>query len=140
MAESTQKLRTALGASGHRVTGPRLAVWEVIASASHHMTADEIAAQVRMSDPTVNRSSVYRSLALFDELGLVRQSNLGSSEVGHWELSDPEVWQSHTVVIDPDRKRPDASVIDFEFSQHLGPEEYRKAVVFESIKLRKGNE
>lgn len=90
MTESTRKLITALGAAGHRVTGPRLAVWEAISSASNHMTADEIAARVGTSDPSVNRSSVYRSLALFDELGLVRQSNLGSSEVAHWELSHPD--------------------------------------------------
>ncbi len=50
------------------------------------MTAEQIAERVRRTDPTINLSSVYRSLALFSDLGLVRESNLGANEATHWEL------------------------------------------------------
>lgn len=69
------------------MTGPRLAVWGVVAGSDSHMTAEEIAEAVKDADPTVNLSSVYRSLALFSELGLVRESNLGAHEASHWELA-----------------------------------------------------
>jgi Fe2+ or Zn2+ uptake regulation protein len=90
MNRDATTLKTALGDAGHRMTGPRLAVWGVVASSHSHMTAEEIADAVREADPTVNLSSVYRSLALFSELGLVRESNLGASEAVHWELAHPD--------------------------------------------------
>ncbi len=87
MGRDATELRTALGDAGHRLTGPRLAVWEVVVRSDAHMTAEEIAEAVREADPTVNLSSVYRSLALFSDLGLVRESNLGANEASHWELA-----------------------------------------------------
>lgn len=90
MTAHAEQLQKALSDSGHRLTGPRLTVWEVITESTSHLTADEIAATVRAADPTVNLSSVYRSLALFSELGLVRESNLGAGEAIHWELAHPD--------------------------------------------------
>lgn len=90
MSHEADQLRTALDEAGHRLTGPRLAVWDVVASSESHMTAEEIAGAVRRADPSVNLSSVYRSLALFSELGLVRESHLGSNEATHWELAHPD--------------------------------------------------
>lgn len=87
MSPEARELRVALDEAGHRLTGPRLAVWDVVAGSKSHMTAEEIAAAVQDADPTVNLSSVYRSLALFSELGLVRESNLGANEATHWELA-----------------------------------------------------
>jgi Fur family ferric uptake transcriptional regulator len=81
------ELRSVLVEAGHRMTGPRLAVWDVVATSESHMTAEEIADAVKDADPTVNLSSVYRSLALFSDLGLVRESNLGANEATHWELA-----------------------------------------------------
>lgn len=83
-------LKDALGEAGHRLTGPRLAVWDAVAAGHSHLTADEIARRVRTSDPSVNLSSVYRSLALFAELGLVRESHLGADEAVHWEQAHPD--------------------------------------------------
>lgn len=90
MSEERSDLRSALVAGGHRLTGPRLAVWDVVAGSESHLTAEEIADALRDIDPTVNLSSVYRSLALFTDLGLVRESNLGSNEATHWELAHPD--------------------------------------------------
>lgn len=90
MSSGMSDIRSALVEAGHRLTGPRLAVWDVVAGSESHLTAEEIAEAVRNTDPTVNLSSVYRSLALFTDLGLVRESNLGSNEATHWELAHPD--------------------------------------------------
>lgn len=90
MGADNETLKGALDEAGHRVTGPRVAVWEVVAGTDSHLTADEIAGRVRRIDPSVNLSSVYRSLALFAELGLVRESHLGADEAVHWELAHPD--------------------------------------------------
>lgn len=78
-----------LRAGGHRVTGPRIAVWRALSRSEGHLTAEALAERVAVIDPTVNLASVYRSLALFEELDLVRQSRLGET-AGHWELAHPD--------------------------------------------------
>ncbi len=90
MSGDTTELGTTLRAVGHRLTGPRLLVWSVLEESQHHLTAEQIAAQARERDPSVNLSSVYRSLALFGELGLVRESSLGPNAASHWEIAHPD--------------------------------------------------
>lgn len=85
MADTMQRLKETLVEAGHRLTGPRVAVWEAVAGTDGHLTAEEITDRVKTADPSVNTSSVYRSLALFAELGLVRESNLGPNAPSHWE-------------------------------------------------------
>lgn len=75
---------------GNRITEPRLRVWEVLNGAHGHMTVEEIVAEVHRVDPSINTSSVYRSLALFADLDLVRESQLGSDEGARWELAHPD--------------------------------------------------
>lgn len=72
------------------MTGPRRAVWEVVSSTGEHLTAEEISERVRAIDPDVNLSSIYRSLSLFADLGLVRESSLDSSGAAHWETAHPD--------------------------------------------------
>ncbi len=79
-----------LRAQGHRVTGPRQAVWRALCEADAHLTADELADRVTAIDPSVNLASVYRSLTLFEELDLVRQSRLGGETAGRWEMAHPD--------------------------------------------------
>lgn len=75
---------------GYRLTSPRWLVWSVLRSADGHLTAEEVAASVNEADPTVNISSIYRSLALFEELDLVRESHLGIDGSARWEIAHPD--------------------------------------------------
>jgi len=80
----------ALKASGYRVTTPRQVVWATLCAADSHLAVDALAEEVRHRDHTVNRASVYRSLTLFEELGLVRQSRLGPDGASTWEIAHPD--------------------------------------------------
>ncbi len=75
---------------GHRLTEPRRLVWEVLASTDRHLTAHQIAERVHRTNPDVNVSSVYRSLGLFAELDLIRESNLGVDGASRWEPAHPD--------------------------------------------------
>lgn len=75
---------------GYRLTSPRWLVWSVLRSAEGHLTADEVTERVNEADPTVNRSSVYRSLTTFEELDLARRSHLGIDESSRWEIAHPD--------------------------------------------------
>lgn len=75
---------------GYRLTSPRWLVWSALRSANGHLTAEEITERVNNADPTINRSSVYRSLTLFEDLDLVRGSRLGIDESARWEIAHPD--------------------------------------------------
>lgn len=74
-----------LRAADYRVTRPRQLVWEVLNHGRAHLSALEIADQVRSLDPNVNTSSVYRALSLFADLHLVRESRLVDDDSVRWE-------------------------------------------------------
>ncbi len=78
-------LEEALRRRDLRVTRPRQLVWAVLHESGHHLTAAEIAAEVARRDPAVNLSSVYRTLSLFADLRLARESRLGADDASHWE-------------------------------------------------------
>ncbi|HEX6255512.1 MAG TPA: Fur family transcriptional regulator [Euzebyales bacterium] len=75
---------------GLRVTRPRRAVWHALMAADGHLTVEEVAERVAREHPGVNLASVYRSLALFSQLDLVRESRLGDEDVTRWELAHPD--------------------------------------------------
>lgn len=83
-------LATTLRAQGHRVTRPREAVWSALTAAGGHVTADEVADCVARADQRVDRASVYRSLRLFAQLGLARESRLGETDAARWEVAHPD--------------------------------------------------
>ena len=73
-----------------RVTGARVAVWNTLSAADEHLTAEAVAERVALIDPSINLASVYRSLSLFEEVGEVRQSHLGSDRTAYWEIGHPD--------------------------------------------------
>jgi Fur family ferric uptake transcriptional regulator len=75
---------------GQRVTRPRRAVWDVLARAEGHLTADQIGREVEQDEPGVNLASIYRTLSLFSDLGFVRESRLGDADASRWEIAHPD--------------------------------------------------
>lgn len=61
-----------LRAGGLRLTGPRRKVIDVLAGSDAPLSVDEIAAQL----PDVHRSSIYRSLGVLEEVGVIRHLHL----------------------------------------------------------------
>ena len=61
---------------GQRVTPQRLVILGALRP-GEHLSADEVFARVEPLLPGVNRSTVYRTLELFRDLGLVSMTDLG---------------------------------------------------------------
>lgn len=78
-----------LRSNGHRSTRPRRVAWQVLLEADGHLTAEQIDAAVRAAGEHVDLASVYRSLALFAELGIARETHLGE-DASHWEAAHPD--------------------------------------------------
>ncbi len=84
------ELEATLRANGHRVTEPRRAVWAALHRASEHLTVEELTAEITAVGADVDLASVYRTLDLFEQLGLARMSRLGDTDAGRWELAHPD--------------------------------------------------
>jgi Fur family transcriptional regulator, ferric uptake regulator len=63
-----------------RLTGPRRAIIETVFSTEKHFTAEELLRWSRRRDNAVSRATVYRTLPLLTESGLVREMDFGKEQ------------------------------------------------------------
>ena len=70
-----------LSEQGYRLTPQRMLILSAIENSDNHISAEEIYAQVVAQYPRVNISTVYRTLELLKQLGLVTETDLGEGKV-----------------------------------------------------------
>lgn len=87
--------RAVLREKGYRLTPQRNLIWEVLRDAGRHMTAEEVAQEVRRTLPDVNVSTVYRTLELLVSLDLVVETHLEGAKC-YYEVSS-ELTHHHFV-------------------------------------------
>ena len=74
-------LATKIRDQGYRLTPQRMMIISAIENSDDHISAEEIFSQVVARYPHVNISTVYRTLELLKELGLVTETDLGAGRV-----------------------------------------------------------
>ena len=84
--DQVARARDALRARGMRWTPQRRALLEVLLEASGHVTGAELIERARQRDPETTPSTVYRTLNVLEELGLVSHSH------GHDGREEFHVW------------------------------------------------
>jgi Fe2+ or Zn2+ uptake regulation protein len=67
------ELITALRATGRRVTTPRLLVFRCLRARERHVTAEQVYAELAADMPSLSAATVYETLDLLSELGLIRR-------------------------------------------------------------------
>lgn len=72
-------LANALRANGYRLTDARRAIVTALLSSEGHHSADELVELVHHAAPGVGRMTVYRTLELLTDLGLIRPIYQGSA-------------------------------------------------------------
>ena len=77
-----EELLEALGEQGYRSTSPRKAIAVAIAKLPHHFTAEEL----RQKLPRVGRATIYRSLKLLVDSGVICRVLLEDGNL-HYQLS-----------------------------------------------------
>ncbi|MBI2908146.1 MAG: transcriptional repressor [Chloroflexi bacterium] len=76
-SETDQRLRQL----GYRLTPQRMMLLSAIEEGEGHVSAEEIYARVQSRYPGMNISTVYRTLDLLTELGLVTRTDMGGGVV-----------------------------------------------------------
>ena len=74
---------TTLKEKGLKLTPQRRLILDIIHDAQAHLTAEEILTYVQSRAPGVNKSTVYRTLELLEELGCVYKSELDNRFIYH---------------------------------------------------------
>jgi Fur family transcriptional regulator, ferric uptake regulator len=103
--------RARLREQGYRLTPQRELILEAVERLGH-ATPDEVLAEVRTHSTAVNASTVYRTLEVLEELGLVRHAHLSDRAPTYHSTSEHEHFHlvcrnCHKVIsVDPDVLRP----------------------------------
>jgi Fur family ferric uptake transcriptional regulator len=72
MSEQAALLTEAVVNNGYRLTAARKAIIDALINCDGHISADDLAVLVRQTKPRVGRMTVYRTLDLLCELGVLR--------------------------------------------------------------------
>jgi Fur family ferric uptake transcriptional regulator len=97
MDDWTGHARRTLERDGYRVSAPRSAVVETLATLGCSVTAKEIADRLRERGEDVGVASIYRTLELLDRLRLARRVDAAEG-VARYEPIDPSGEHHHHIV------------------------------------------
>ena len=97
-----------------RLTAQRRAIIETAFNTRQHFTADQLLAWSKRRDKSVSRATVYRTLPLLTESGLVREMDFGK-----------------------DRKIYDPNYADHPHHNHIICQDCEKIVEFDSAKIER---
>lgn len=107
-----------LSEHGIRPSAQRVAVAQYILLTDEHPSADRVWARVRTRFPMISRATVYNTLNLFVEKGLVRELHLAPDSV----VFDPKVERHHHLVDEETGRIYDVPWDDVKVSRMAGME------------------
>lgn len=103
---TVQELERKCVDAGLKMTAPRRAVLNVLSQAQDHPSVENVYDRAKKEDPSISIATVYRTLGLLDELGLVFRHEFSDSDHARYELNDSH----HHHLIDLDTGK----VLEFE--------------------------
>lgn len=77
-AELDEVLTERLRSGGHRVTSQRLLVHRAVCAQQRHLTAEQVLASVSEALPSISLPTIYATLELLEDLGLIRRVSAGA--------------------------------------------------------------
>ncbi len=101
----TSQVIARLREKGIQPSAQRVAVAEYVLSTQDHPSADQVWERVRSKIPVLSRATVYNTLNLFVEKGLLREVVLGEGRVAF----DPNTAPHHHLIDRETGARPAAS-------------------------------
>lgn len=91
-----------MASKGLRVTNQRLAIFEAAFNAEGHFTAEDLLDQARKLDDSVSRATVYRSLPILTESGLIREVDVGHDNKYYLANRQAQTFQAQVICADCD--------------------------------------
>ncbi|MCD6083662.1 transcriptional repressor [Candidatus Aerophobetes bacterium] len=79
---------------GFRLTSPRQAILDVLAQNPRHLSAEEVFLLTHKSHPGIGLATVYRTLNLLTQVGIIRKFDFGDGR-SRYELTAEEEEEHH---------------------------------------------
>ena len=95
---SAQDLEQKCIDAGLKMTTPRRVILNVLAHAHDHPSVEEVYERSKKKDPSISMATVYRTLGLLDELGLVFRHEFSDADYARYEVNE----EHHHHLIDID--------------------------------------
>jgi len=92
-----------LASKGLRVTNQRLAIFDAAFNQHDHFTAEDLLDRARALDDSVSRATVYRSLPILTESGLVREVDVGRDYKYYMANVRARTFQAQIICLDCDK-------------------------------------
>lgn len=81
------ELEERCAAAGLKMTGPRKTILRVLSDAEDHPSVEEVYNRARAADPSISMATVYRTMNMLDDLGLVVRHEFGEN-FARYEISE----------------------------------------------------
>jgi len=98
MSTELGEARRLLRSQGKRVTPQRLLLFEIMQEHGGHLDADELYLLAKKKEPRLSLSTVYRTLSLLKELGLIEELHF-DEEHHHYEIKGRGAEHYHLVCL-----------------------------------------
>lgn len=95
---TTKNHMAALQEAGLRITHQRIALLQVLAESEDHPDVEEIHHRARMSDPKISLATVYRTVSLLEQAGMITRHSF-EGESARFERVD-KLHHDHIIDLD----------------------------------------
>ncbi len=85
--------------AGLKMTNPRKVILKVLSEAEDHPSVDEVYERAKKIDKTVSIATVYRTISLLDELGLVVRHDF-QENFSRYEINNEDEHHHHLMDVD----------------------------------------
>ncbi|MBN1367516.1 MAG: transcriptional repressor [Dehalococcoidales bacterium] len=92
---SLSEIKERLHQAGHKVTPQRLTIIKVVTGSNEHLTPAAIYRKVRRTDPEIGEVTVYRTLNILEEMGLVCLLHTGDNPPSY--VASPDEHHGHII-------------------------------------------
>ena len=99
--EEQQRFEAFLRSRQLKLTGERLDLVEAVFNQEGHFDADELHTTLKLQDKGISRATVYRTLDLLVQCGLVRKSSFGDQHA-HYEAVRSDEHHDHLICLNCD--------------------------------------
>lgn len=101
--KSRESFREFLAKKGLRVTNQRMAIFDAAFDHTDHFTAEDLLLLARRIDKSVSRATVYRSLPILTESGLVREIDVGKDYKFYLASRGKQIDKAQVIDVESDK-------------------------------------
>lgn len=80
MTTSTSEVINLLKTRGYKITPQRIAIFKYLKGNYNHPSSEEIYNDIKVDMPTISHATVYKTLSMLVEIGVVRELSFGNNQ------------------------------------------------------------